>query len=256
MNSIARLFHSSVGKKVLMAVTGAGLVGFLFGHMVGNLQVFLPPEALNRYAHFLQSTPEILWPARIGLLVLIGLHVWSAFRLTAENRAARPVAYAKDPAAKTSALASRTMLVTGIVVACFIVFHLLHYTVRLEAVNGSKIPFQALKDPLTGHNDVYAMVVAGFSVWHVTLFYAVGVGLLCFHLSHGVGAMFQSLGLMNRAYRAGIDWLARGVAVVLFCGYMSVPTAVLVFGHGQAHLRHLADHPPADAVAAAQEARE
>ena len=113
---------------------------------------------------------------------------------------------------------------------------------RVEGLNGASVPFSALKDPATGHNDVYAMMIAGFSVWYVSLFYLAGVGLLCFHLSHGVSAMFQSLGLMNRAYRSAIDTLARGAAVALFCGYLSIPTAVLVFGHGRDHLQKVAQH--------------
>jgi succinate dehydrogenase / fumarate reductase cytochrome b subunit len=236
MNSIKLIRDSSLGKKFVMAVTGAGLLCFLIGHMIGNLQIFLPPEAINRYAHFLQSTPELLWAARIGLLLLILLHIVSATRLSLDNRASRPVAYAMDPALQSSSYASRTMLLSGGIIAAFILYHLLHYTVRLESINGSPVPFHALKDPVTGHNDVYAMVIAGFRVWYVSLFYLIGVGLLCFHLSHGVGAMFQSLGLMNRAYRALIDKAAIVLSLVLFCGYLSIPVAVLCFGHGQEHL--------------------
>src|SRR5256885_810051 len=93
MNLIARIWKSSLGKKYIMAVSGAGLFLFVIGHTVGNLQLFLGPEALNRYGHFLQSNLELLWPARIGLLALIFLHVASAVHLTVENKAARPIAY-------------------------------------------------------------------------------------------------------------------------------------------------------------------
>lgn len=250
MNSIKLLLNSSLGKKIVMAVSGAGLLAFVVGHMVGNLQIFLPPEAINRYAHFLQSTPELLWPVRIGMLTLLVLHVWSALRVSAENKAARPIAYAKDPAAKTASYASRTMLVSGVVIACFLVFHLLHYTVRVEGINGSSVPFSSLKDPVTGHNDVYAMVVAGFKVWYVTVFYVIGITLLCLHLSHGISALFQSLGLMNRAYRSGIDNLARGLAILLFCGYVIIPVAILVLGHGQDHLNQVIEHAQSGAVTA------
>ena len=95
MNLIGRTCRSSLGKKYLMALTGCGLFLFVLMHMLGNLQIFLGPEALNRYGHFLQSTPEILWPARLGLLLILVVHVWSAVRITLENRAARPVAYAQ-----------------------------------------------------------------------------------------------------------------------------------------------------------------
>src|SRR6185295_11831912 len=110
MNSVAGLFKSSLGRMFLMAVSGAALFGFVIAHLAGNLQIFLGPEAINRYGHFLQSNMEIIWPARIGLLVLVGLHIWSAITLSAENKKARPVGYAGDPAPQAASFASRTML--------------------------------------------------------------------------------------------------------------------------------------------------
>src|SRR5271154_3315150 len=104
MNILLRLFTSTLGKKFLMAITGAGLFLFVIGHLIGNLQIFLGPEAINRYGHFLQTTPEILWPVRLALLAIIAIHIWSATRLTLENRAARPAAYEQwQPAAATYA---------------------------------------------------------------------------------------------------------------------------------------------------------
>ena len=94
MNIIANLFKSSVGKKYIMAVTGCVLFLFVIGHLAGNLQIFLGPEAINRYGHFLQSNPELIWPARLALLLMVGLHIWSATKLSLENKAARPVGYA------------------------------------------------------------------------------------------------------------------------------------------------------------------
>jgi succinate dehydrogenase / fumarate reductase cytochrome b subunit len=245
MNIFTLLFKSSLGKKFVMAVSGAGLFCFLIGHLLGNLQIFLPPEAINRYAHFLQSTPELLWSARLGLLALVALHVWSAIQLSLENRASRPVRYAIDPARQSASVASRTMLGTGSIIAAFIVYHLLHYTVRVEAINGSPIDFHSLKDAATGHNDVYAMVIAGFQVWYVSLFYIIAIGLLCLHLSHGIKSMFQSLGLMNRSYRGIIDKAAPVIAALLFLGYASIPAAVLFLGHGNDHLTALRSGSPA-----------
>jgi succinate dehydrogenase / fumarate reductase cytochrome b subunit len=131
------------------------------------------------------------------------------------------------------------MLVSGLVVAAFVIYHLLHFTVRVEFINGSSIPIGQLKDPATGHLDCYAMMVAGFSVVPVSLFYLVGVGLLCFHLSHGIQAMFQSLGLRNAAYADLIAKASKGIALVLFLGYASIPTSVMVFGHGKAYLQEV-----------------
>jgi succinate dehydrogenase / fumarate reductase cytochrome b subunit len=221
MNFVATIWRTSVGKKYLMAITGLGLFGFVIGHLAGNLQVFLPDDghALNRYAHFLKSTPEILWPARIGLLVFVGVHIWTAISLTLENRAARRTRYAV-PEVVDASYASRTMAVSGGIVLSFILYHLLHFTTH--TIDPS---FANLKDG-AGHHDVRAMIVAGFSNPWAALFYLVGVGLLCWHLSHGVSAMFQSLGLKTPAYEKLIDRFALVVALVLFAGYASIPVAV------------------------------
>jgi len=210
-----------------MAVTGTVLVLFVIGHMVGNLQIFLPPEAINRYAHFLQSAVELLWPVRLIMLTTIGLHIWSATTLWTENKAARPIGYYGNPTPLAASLASRTMLMGGLIVAAFVVYHLLHYTVKLEAVNGATVRFADLKTP-EGLPDVYAIIIAGFSVWYVSLFYVVGVGALCLHLSHGVQAMFQSLGLRSKSYTAAVRCFAAAIAVFLFVGYSSIPIAVML----------------------------
>src|SRR5215218_4956889 len=132
--NITNIFNSSVGKKFIMAITGMALFLFVVLHMIGNLQVFLGWEELNRYGAFLQGNVELLWPARIGLLVVVLLHIWSAIKLSAENRAARPVAYASyDPTA--ASYASRTMLMSGLIILAFIIYHLLHFTVQTKAIN-------------------------------------------------------------------------------------------------------------------------
>ena len=113
MNLLQSIWRSSLGKKYIMALTGAGLFLFVTGHMVGNLQFFLPPEAINRYGHFLKTTPEILWPARIGLLAMVVLHVASAVTLSAQNKAARPQPYAGKTKDLGASIASRTMLMSG-----------------------------------------------------------------------------------------------------------------------------------------------
>ncbi len=133
-NLLRNLFCSSLGKKYLMAGTGAVLVLFVVGHLAGNLQVFLGPEAINRYGHLLQTNTELLWPVRCILLTIILVHIWSAASLTRENRAARPAAYVEwKPTA--ASYASRTMLMSGIIVGFFIIYHILHYTVMMQAIN-------------------------------------------------------------------------------------------------------------------------
>jgi succinate dehydrogenase / fumarate reductase cytochrome b subunit len=220
MNFVLRLFTSSLGKKFLMALTGAGLFLFVIGHLVGNLQIFLGPEAINRYGHFLQTTPEILWPSRIGLLVFVIIHFWTSISLTIENRAARATGYeVKELVAASTA--SRTMIWSGLIILAFVCFHLAHYTLLWVHPE-----YRNLLDA-QGQHDIYRMMILGFSSWCVSGFYVLSIGLLCIHLSHGTSAMFQSLGLKNAAYECLIDRLSCIVATLIFLGYISIPIAVL-----------------------------
>jgi succinate dehydrogenase / fumarate reductase, cytochrome b subunit len=225
MNIVAGFFRSSLGKKYIMALTGFALFGFVVAHMLGNLQIFMGPNQINAYGHFLQSTPELIWPARIFLLTAVALHVWSAINLSSENRAARPVAYTNQKVVAAS-YASRTMLMSGLITAAFIIYHLLHYTVQVRAISLQNEDFLSLHDA-AGRHDVYRMMILGFSQPLVSIFYLIGVGLLCLHLSHGVSSMFQSIGWKNKRYGAFLDPFARFVAVALFAGYASIPLAVL-----------------------------
>jgi len=214
-----------------MAVSGGALLLFVVGHLLGNLQIFLGPEAINRYGHFLQSNKEILWPARIGLLVMVVLHVWSAVKLSAENKKARPVSYA-NWSPTVASYASRTMLMSGLIIAAFIIYHLLHFTVQAMAVNFTGQDFVALHDA-SGRHDVFRMMIAGFSNPLVSGFYVVAMALLCLHLSHGISAMFQSVGLKDPAYGPVIDCFAKVASWLIFLGYISIPIAVVCgFGKG------------------------
>jgi len=217
---LVRLVKSSVGKKYLMAITGIGLFLFVIGHMIGNLQVFLGPEAINRYGHFLQTTPEILWPARVGLLAFVFIHVAAGIALVIENRQARDRQYEVTRIVDASQ-ASRTMLLSGCVIFSFVVFHLAHYTLMTLHPE-----FRNLHDA-AGRHDIYRMLVVGFQNEAVSVFYVISIGLLCWHLSHGVGAMFQSLGLKNEVYAKRIDYFAQIAAIIIFFGYVSVPISVL-----------------------------
>jgi succinate dehydrogenase / fumarate reductase cytochrome b subunit len=232
MNIVSGLFKSSLGRKYLMAVTGLLMFLFVLAHLAGNLQIFLGPEAINRYGHFLQSNPELIWPARLVLLVTLVLHVWAAIQLSIENKAARPIAYAQwKPAGST--YASRTMLMSGLIVFVFIIYHLLHFTVQAKYVNLTGEDFGKLTDHLQRH-DIYTMMVIGFrNVW-VSGFYILGVGLLCLHLSHGVSSMFQSLGWKNQAYGPALDKCARMLAVAIFVGYILIPVSILL-GYGSTY---------------------
>src|SRR5688500_14567634 len=143
-----------------MAVKGLALVRFGIALLLGNLQIFLGPEPLNRYGHFLQTTPELVWPLRIGLLAMIVLHIVAAIALTRQNRAARPVSYAHFEVVAAS-YASRTMFMSGIIIFVFIVYHLLHFTVQVPQINFTNQDFRALEDAKQRH-DIYAMMVTGY----------------------------------------------------------------------------------------------
>jgi len=231
MKVITNIFRSSLGKKYIMAVSGLLMFLFVIGHLAGNLQFFLGAESINRYGHFLQTNLEIIWPARIVLLIALFLHVWAAIKLSAENKAARPVAYANwNPT--VASYASRTMLMSGLIVFAFIVYHLLHYTLVIKQINLTGQDFATFEDPEKRH-DIFKMMVVGFSNPWVSIFYIVGIALLCLHLSHGVSAMFQSLGWKNKVYGPCLDSGARLLAWLIFIGYVSIPISVLVFHYGK-----------------------
>ena len=209
-----------------MALTGVGLVLFVIIHMAGNLQFFLGRDAINHYAHVLKTNPELLWPARGGLLGCVLLHLTMAIWLTVENRTKQLAGYAvKDVG--TATLAARTMIYSGAMIAVFIIYHLLHYTVLVQSINLTGQDFSTFRDA-HGQPDVYRMMVIGFSNPAVSGFYLLGVGLLCFHLSHGIWAMLQSLGLVSEVYRTVIERLSGIGALLLFIGYASIPVTILI----------------------------
>jgi succinate dehydrogenase / fumarate reductase cytochrome b subunit len=213
----------SLVKKYLMAATGLVLALFVLGHMLGNLQVFAgSPGPLNRYAHFLQSLGELLWLVRIFLLACVVVHVWMAVLLTLENRRARPVGYIKNATVQAS-LASRTMIWSGTIILLFILLHLAQYTVQIIHPI-----FKSLEYVEDGHriHDVYGMVMVGFSSPAWVAFYVIAIGLLCFHLSHGVSSMFQSLGVRNDKWRNWLNGVAMAYAWIIFLGFVAVPLAV------------------------------
>ncbi|MDB6065342.1 MAG: succinate:quinone oxidoreductase [Pedosphaera sp.] len=231
--SITNLFTSSLGKKFIMAATGLALFLFVLLHLLGNLQVFLGPDVINRYGNFLQTNLELVWPARIGLLVIVLLHIWAAVKLSAENRAARPQPYAQYEVVAAS-YASRTMLMSGLIILAFIIYHLLHFTVQLQALNLTGRSFAKLEDAKKQH-DIFAMMVLGFRNPVVSAFYIVAMFLLFLHLSHGLSAMFQSLGWKSPAYGPFINRFATVVSWFLFLGYASIPIAILL-GYGGNYL--------------------
>jgi len=222
-SSFFAFLRSSVGRKIIIAVTGLMLAGFVLGHMAGNLLLFLGPDAINTYGHKLKSMGALLWVARIGLLVAVALHIYFTIKLTAENKKARgETAYAvKSP--RKSTLASRTMILSGLTLLAFIVYHLMHFTMH------SFYDYNAMRYDLHGEDvhDVYAMVIHGFSNWGVSGFYIIAMVLLCMHLSHGVSSVFQSIGLSTPRTWPLFKSIGIGYALLIFIGNVSIPLAVL-----------------------------
>ena len=221
MNIVTSVFQSSVGKKFILAITGTLLFGFVIVHLLGNLQIFLGPDALNSYAALLKANPLLLWGARLGLLTLFLLHITTATSISLENWAARPTPYAVNIHPYTT-VASRTMVISAGMVFAFVIYHLLQFTVGVT--HPEIMRFQDAK----GHIDVYRMVVAGFSHPLVAAFYILAMTLLYLHLRHGLASLFQTLGLKNKHYGGLIEGFAQVTALVILAGYCSIPIAVLL----------------------------
>ncbi|MEX2031951.1 MAG: succinate dehydrogenase cytochrome b subunit [Dehalococcoidia bacterium] len=213
MTTFGRFFASSIGKKVVMALTGFALFGFVVAHMLGNLQVYLGPAALNGYAESLRHLGALLWVARIGLLVAAALHVWAAYSLTMMNRAARPEGY-REKEYRESTYASRTMRWSGVFLLLFIVYHLMHMTW------GNAHP-----DFVPG--DVYHNFIVGFRQTAVSLVYVVAMLALGLHMYHGVWSFLQTLGLSHPRYNHLRHAFATFITAVVVLGNISMPVAVL-----------------------------
>jgi succinate dehydrogenase / fumarate reductase cytochrome b subunit len=221
MSSWSRTLSSSIGTKAIMAATGLAILLFVTAHLLGNLQIYLGPEPINRYAAFLKSVPEILWAMRAGLLVIFVLHVLSAVRLTLQNRAARPVRYAvRKP--QEAGVASRTLLLTGLLVLAFVLYHLAHFTLGLT----DPANFHHLDE--AGRHDVYRMMILGFRQPPVVVIYLAAMTVMGFHLWHAVGNLFQTLGWSTPRYRPMIARGGRILALALVLGNVSIPLSVLL----------------------------
>ena len=209
-----RFYGTTNGKKVVMAVTGFILFGFLLGHMAGNLQVFAGPEKLDEYAIHLRQLGPLLWIIRVALLAAVVLHITSSIQLWLLQREARPIKY-KVKKNEDSSYASRTMMVSGPIIAFFVVYHLLHFT--WVALPGR---YEHLKP--------YENIVYGFQQPAIALFSIAAMLLLSLHLYHGLWSMFQSLGIASPRYTPWLKRFAKTFTVLLAVGFIAVPVSVLL----------------------------
>ena len=210
---LQRLLTTTIGLKIVMAVTGVGLCLFVLGHMIGNLQVFQGSGPLNDYAKLLRKEPALLWSARLGLLAAVGLHIYASIVLSRKNLASRAVGY-RLVAHRESSYASRSMMLTGPLVLAFIIFHILHLTTGTV-------------HPDYHDGDVYANLVSGLKVVWVSAFYLLAMGALAFHLWHGVWSLFQTLGASQPRYRSFGRRFATGFTLLVVLGFAAIPLAVL-----------------------------
>jgi succinate dehydrogenase / fumarate reductase, cytochrome b subunit len=220
LHRVVRFWEAPIGKKAVMAFTGAILFGYVVAHLAGNLQIYSSdPDQINRYAAFLHSPSNLplLWGARLVLLWAVGMHIVAAIQLTKLKSAARPIGYVKkeDPAGN---YASRTMIWSGYIIAAFVIFHVLHLTV------GAVVPLQEIGPNMP---NVRSNLINGFRNPLISGFYILAMVLLCMHLYHGLWSMFQSLGFHNRRYTPKLKKGAATVAILIAAGNCSIPLSVM-----------------------------
>jgi len=216
-------FRSSLGKKIIMALTGFVWIGFVVAHMLGNLQIYQGAEKINAYAKFLKDLGPLLWVARLVILVAFVGHVVTAILLKIENTKARPIAY-KNPKTIQASTASLTMIYSGLLLLTFVIYHLAHFTWGLTNPEHHSLTTQ-LADGTPVH-DVYGMVVAGFQVWYISAAYIFFMVFLSLHLAHATSSIFQTLGIVAPKHNPSLVKGAYGFALVIFLGNCSMPLSI------------------------------
>ncbi len=236
MNALTRCldtyWSSSIGKKLVVAITGIVLVLFLAGHLIGNLVVFMGPEPFNAYAYFLHHMLHGagIWLFRGVMLVMLAAHILATIALTLQNRSARK-SYECQTTIQAS-VSSRYMILSGLTILTFAVYHLLHFTARVGPASGynTLARYQTTLFGVEGEvHNAWLMVIDGFSVWYVTLFYVIAMTLLCTHLMHGVGSIFQTLGFRSKRAASLIQQVSIGYSLFIWLGFISIPLAINLF---------------------------
>ncbi|MGW6274611.1 succinate dehydrogenase [Streptomyces sp. NPDC055060] len=214
------IWDSSVGKKTVMAVSGLIMLLYLIAHMIGNLKIFFGPEEINHYAHWLRTVGEpfmhyewTLWLIRVVLVVAVVAHATSAYQLSRRDIKARPTKYVHKKAG--TSFATRTMRWGGIILALFIVWHILDLTTGTVHPGGYE------------HLRPYQNIIDTFSTWYGNVIYIVAVVALGFHVRHGLWSAAQTLGAGKASRDRALKIIANGLALVLTAGFVVVPVAVM-----------------------------
>ncbi len=216
------LLTSSVGRKLLMAVTGLLLVGFITVHLLGNLSVFAGSEAINIYAEKLHSLGPIVWIFRLVMLALFAIHISLGVQLSMENRSASPEAYAIKKRLKTT-FAAESMLYTGLILLVFLLYHLLHFTMHVVHTDA----VSAVNTLVNGRPDVFTMVGKSFQSAFISIVYVAAMCALFLHLSHGIQSFVQTLGFNNGPSLDKVSYVGKLVAVFFGLAYIAIPLAFL-----------------------------
>lgn len=215
-----RVVNRSIGKKLLMSITGFFMLGYVIAHLIGNMQIYIGQNALNQYAVFLKSTGVWLWVARGVLSASLIIHVWMALLLYFENNAARPIKYKMKHYVEAT-LSSRTMIWTGIGVFLFVVYHLLQFTIIT-----TNPQYAHLEDPL-GRHDVYSMVILAFRNPLIFAAYVGALSIISYHIVHAAGSMFQTWGWNDNHFEPLLRKIVVVFTWILYLCYISIPISVI-----------------------------
>jgi succinate dehydrogenase / fumarate reductase cytochrome b subunit len=220
---LQKAFSSSIGSKFLIAATGLFLLVFLIAHLAGNLLFIAGPDAFNEYSHRLISNP-LVYVAELGLLAIFALHIFKTVGLVAGSYSARPQRYAKKTWAKTKSdrssksVSSSTMILTGTITLLFVVTHLLTFK------------FGTYYETPEGIRDLYRLQLAVFSSPGYVAFYIVAMAVIVFHLWHGASSALQSFGINSPTWTPRLQWMGRGLAVLLGLGFAILPVYTFMLG--------------------------
>lgn len=214
LGSLVKFGGSAVGSKVIMAITGLGLGLFIVGHLAGNLLAFVGHDAFNHYAEALKGNAPLLWGTRLALLIGFPLHIFTAIRAARINAAARPVGYAYAPKTPASS-ASKTMIISGLLVLAYFLFHIAHFTLRVTG-------------PQPEGSDPYAMLVMGFQQPIIAAAYIGAMVLLALHISHGIYSLFQHLGAWGKKWTPFLKTLSLVAGYGICAAFAAIPLSVLL----------------------------
>jgi len=214
-----QFLSSSVGRKVLMAISGFFMLFFITAHLMGNSTIFIGQSALNSYAEHLHSLGPLVWILRIFMFLMLVVHLYFGITLTLENNAANPSKYAKSSKLRAT-FASQTMIWSGLLILAFLVYHLLQFTFR---VTPDIVPAAVANRP----GDVYGMVFGSFQIFTIALVYVAAMVTLFFHLSHGIQSLFQTVGCSNDNTLPKVTMVGKLISVLFLVGYSAIPVFIL-----------------------------